>query len=103
MSKLHHLKCWPEPFVALLSGDKTAEFRKDDRDYRVGDTLVLQEWNPKLMLDSQGLAPGYRPGRYTGREIRRIVTHAIYGPAFGIPQGYCMMSLRPLTAEEANR
>lgn len=42
----HELKCWPKFFEAIRDGSKTFEIRKDDRDYRVGDMLVLREWNP---------------------------------------------------------
>jgi hypothetical protein len=58
----HELKCWPEFFKPIASGAKTHEVRKFDRDYRVGDVLVLREYHPNL--DS-----------YTGREVRVRVTY----------------------------
>jgi hypothetical protein len=76
----HVLKTWPGPFVAMREGKKTFEFRKDDRGYRVGDMLVLREWTP----DSQS---------YLGPEMVRWVTYIARGPAFGIPDGYCIMSV----------
>ena len=42
----HELKCWPEPFEQMSSGAKTAEFRRDDRGFAVGDMLLLREWHP---------------------------------------------------------
>jgi len=42
----HELKCWPVYFEAIREGTKTFEIRKDDRNYRHGDTLILREWNP---------------------------------------------------------
>ena len=39
----HELKIFPEFFSAVCSGVKRAELRKNDRDYRVGDTLHLLE------------------------------------------------------------
>ncbi|HHS9877622.1 TPA: DUF3850 domain-containing protein [Klebsiella aerogenes] len=39
----HDLKIYPEFFSAVCTGVKRAELRKNDRDYRVGDTLHLRE------------------------------------------------------------
>lgn len=52
---LHQLKCWPEFFDAIASGDKTFEARIDDRGFKVGDVLLLQEYDPdaEAYLDSE--------------------------------------------------
>ena len=39
----HFLKVVPEYFEALAEGKKGFEIRKDDRDYKEGDNLVLEE------------------------------------------------------------
>ena len=39
----HDLKIYPEHFSAVCTGVKRAELRKNDRDYRTGDTLHLME------------------------------------------------------------
>lgn len=41
----HDLKILPDFFDAVQDGRKRFEIRKDDRDYAVGDTVVLREWN----------------------------------------------------------
>lgn len=76
---IHDLKCWKEPFEAVKSGDKAFEYRLNDRDYNVGDVLHLQEWDPVSR-------------EYTGRELWRQVTY-ILKSGFGLPDGYCIMSI----------
>ena len=41
----HKLKILPEYFIDIVDGRKTFEVRKNDRNFNVGDTLVLQEWS----------------------------------------------------------
>ncbi|HAM4280900.1 TPA: DUF3850 domain-containing protein, partial [Escherichia coli] len=42
--RIHQLKIAPKYFNAVVAGQKTAELRKDDRGYKVGDVLSLCEW-----------------------------------------------------------
>jgi hypothetical protein len=77
-SQRHELKVWPEFFEPLIEGRKTAEYRKDDRGFHLGDTLWLREWEPSTEA-------------YTGREACAVVTH-ITGGAF-LPNRYVMLSL----------
>jgi len=42
----HELKCWPEYFQATWNGKKFFEVRRNDRDFQVGDEIVLREFNP---------------------------------------------------------
>ena len=74
------LKTWPEPFAAIRAGLKSWELRKNDRDYRVGDLLALEEWNPDT-------------GMYTGQVTGAVVTWILHGGQFGLPGGYVIMSL----------
>lgn len=41
---IHHLKILPEYFQSVISGVKTFEIRKNDRDFQVDDEVLLQEW-----------------------------------------------------------
>ena len=43
MTRIHELKCYSEYFWRIQNGQKTFEIRKNDRDYQVGDVLVLTE------------------------------------------------------------
>ncbi len=94
-AQTHELKTWPSQFLALVGGHKLAEFRKDDRDFRVGDTLVLREWVPGHAEPGEYSDEAPDPGRYTGRQVRARVTHIVSGTQtpFGIPPGYVMMSI----------
>lgn len=78
----HTLKVWPKEFKAVKTRRKEFEFRKDDRKpkFKVGDFLILQEWNPKTEF-------------YSGDLCQRIVNYIVRGPKFGIPKGYCVMSI----------
>lgn len=42
----HKLKTWPEYFSAIRLGIKAFEIRKNDRGFKVNDTLQLMEWEP---------------------------------------------------------
>lgn len=83
--RIHELKCWPEFYASLLSGDKTFELRKDDRGYRVGDALWLREWR-RLTVAPQ-------TGAYTGREMWKAVTYVLSG--WGLEPGYVCLGLGP--------
>jgi len=61
---LHNLKTWPEYFQPVLDGTKRFEIRINDRNYKAGDTLNLQEYEPSK-------------GEYTGRELDATVTYVL--------------------------
>jgi len=75
---VHDLKIQSQYFDRIASGAKKAEMRKNDRDFQLGDLLRLREYAHD----------------YTGREIIVRVTDTLYGPCFGIEDGYVMMSIR---------
>lgn len=79
----HKLKTWPSQFAAVKSGVKTFEFRRNDRDFAVGDVLVLKEWDPSANYI----------GAFTGAEARVDVTYIVFGGQLGVPDGYCVMSI----------
>src|SRR5579859_2446416 len=46
MSKTHHLKSWPQFFKPISEGIRTHELRRNDRNFAVGDLLILHEFDP---------------------------------------------------------
>jgi Domain of unknown function (DUF3850) len=45
---VHELKCWPQFFQAIKFGHKRHDLRRaDDREFRVGDRLLLREYDPE--------------------------------------------------------
>ena len=64
MSREIHKKIWPEFFEKVLSGEKRFELRVADFDVNPGDTIVLEEWDPKTKS-------------YTGRTLTKIAGYII--------------------------
>lgn len=78
----HDLKIWPIFFEAVLSCEMAFQARENDRDFKVGDTLHLQEFNPVNQA-------------FTGRTVDREVTFIMKGGRFGIAENYVVMSMLP--------
>ncbi|MBK5571301.1 DUF3850 domain-containing protein [Ensifer sp. SSB1] len=82
---MHELKCDRGPFQDILSGHKKAEVRRDDRDFRVGDTLNL--------LETVNTAEEMRAGallEFTGGQALKAITHVQRG--YGLPDGIVVLS-----------
>lgn len=75
----HELKIYPQYFEDVISGKKKFEIRKNDRKYRVGDILILKEWDNI---------------KYSGREARAEVIYLIDDKFVGIQPGYVVMGIR---------
>lgn len=71
----HNLKIHRQHFGPVQLGLKTAELRLNDRDFKVGDWLILNEWD----------------NGYTGQQVaRKVVNIADVGD---IAEGYVLMSM----------
>lgn len=53
----HDLKIWPQYYCRIIDGSKTFEVRKNDRGFQPGDTVVLKEYDPTIIEESD--AAGY--------------------------------------------
>lgn len=74
----HELKTWPVAFELARSGAKMFEIRVNDRNFQVGDTLRLREYELET-------------SHYTGREVWRRVTCVVTG--WGLPDGTVALGL----------
>jgi hypothetical protein len=86
----HYLKTLSEYFEDVLSGKKSFEVRKDDRNpkFSPGDKLILQEY---MKTEESGV--------YTGRVIHADVLLVLRGEY--CRDGYCIMSIIPTYAINA--
>lgn len=82
----HSVKIIPAYFDAVKNGLKTFEIRKLDRDYQIGDTLILSEWQPETLS----------AGSYTGRRVYVIILYILTHDLFpdGIKDGYGILGIR---------
>lgn len=66
--KTHRLKTWPDYFNAVRNGAKPFDVRFDDRGYKVGDRVLLQEYEP-------------RRKEFTGKEVLCRITYVLASDA----------------------
>lgn len=78
---IHALKIYPEYFEEVLSGKKTFEARENDRDFKTGDLLALNEWDPVKEA-------------YTGRSAMVYVDYACTSTKY-VREGFAVMSIKP--------
>jgi hypothetical protein len=90
---LHELKTWPEHFSEIVAGRKNFELRRNDRDFKVGDELLLREyWYQYCNPD------GSSKEGYSGRILHRRIDYVLdsYGAVYGVEKGYVILSLSTL-------
>lgn len=91
----HNLKTWPEFYDAITAGEKTWEFRRDDRGFRVGDVLVLELWKPGENGGNYEYESAGGDLHFSIKSQRVVVTYILHGGRLGIPEHYCVMSIVP--------
>lgn len=84
--RTHDLKTWPDVFAAMAAWLKPWDLRINDRGFAVGDKLRLKCWSPADQDE-------------TGEVLERLVIWMLEGPAFGLPEGYVIMSLAEMPGE----
>lgn len=88
---IHELKILPKYFKDVVEGNKTFEIRKDDRDYKVGDILILKEYDLSNLRK-------ITEGNYTHYTCKKIVKKISYVlkdiPEFGLKEGYVLLGIK---------
>ena len=111
-SRTHELKTWLGNFVAVESGAKTFEVRRDDRRFQVGDELLLRAWCPVtstylgpevtvcvsyVLREYPALASGYV---VLGLSDNRMVTRKANSELLAIALLELWQELRPQDSDE---
>lgn len=78
---LHEVKTHPRYFQETLEGNKPFEVIKNERNFQVGDVLILKECDGE---------------EFTGREIGAIVRYIMNDKFAGLAEGYVAMGLQIL-------
>lgn len=86
----HMLKSTTNHFDAVWNGTKKMETRKADRDFYIGDNILLQEYDPNT-------------DRWSGREILVKVSSILTGTEYGIMPGYVILSIEVLEKGENHK
>lgn len=74
---MHELKIWSESFKAVIEGKKRYEVRKADREFNVGDEIMLKEYLPKKDL-------------YTNEFFLGKITYITKAGTWGLPKDLCV-------------
>lgn len=82
----HEVKSWSHFFDAIAEGKKRHDLRKNDRDYKIGDTMRLRRYD--------NINGGYT-GETLDAEITYITSNKVpcaFSSAV-LPNDYCILSL----------
>jgi hypothetical protein len=80
----HSLKTLSPYFEDVCSGKKDFEIRKNDRDYKTGDLLILRHY----VIGKDGTE-----GQFTGPIVTRKIKYILKGGNFGLADGYVILGL----------
>lgn len=79
---IHELKIKPQYYEDIKIGLKPFEIRKNDRDFKLGDILILNEYS----LDDSGA------GTYSGRALTVRVTYLLNDQEY-CKEGYVILGI----------
>ena len=76
--KVHNLKIKPQYFKDVVSGIKTFEVRKNDRNFKVGDLMVLETYGNE---------------KFTGGFVNTEITYILDDPKY-CKKGYVILGFK---------
>jgi len=82
----HVIKCWPPFFDDVGDGRKTFELRRDDRGYKVRDSVELREYDPTLKAHT---------GRWLMFQISYVLRAKDAGPFGLLRRDACVIGIKP--------
>lgn len=80
-TRVHHMKVWPHYFDAIILYGKRFEVRKNDRNYKVGDRMVMHVWDPIEQA-------------YTQYGCTCTITYILHGGQLGIADDYAVLGFK---------
>ena len=87
LTTTHELKILPKYFSEVLGRVKNFEVRKNDRNYDVGDSLLLREWDGTT---------------FTGRRLLRRIGYILSDPEY-VKEGYVVLGFAGTGVQMAKR
>lgn len=90
--KIHELKILPQYFIDVTNGKKTFELRKNDRDFHVGDILMLKEFNQDKQYET--MEEGFL-SNFSGKKILRQISY-ILKDIEGLNKDYVILGVKAL-------
>lgn len=79
---IHELKILPKYFKDVIYFKKTFEIRKNDRNFKIDDALILKEYDPNTKTFT---------GNYATAKVKYVLKDKDF-PS-GIKEGYCIIGL----------
>lgn len=76
---IHELKTYPEYFKAVISGEKPFEIRKNDRNFKVGDYIALNEYS--------------KESGYTGESALYEITYVMTDTEY-VKEGFAVLGIK---------
>ncbi|GHU42254.1 hypothetical protein FACS1894111_05890 [Clostridia bacterium] len=90
---IHALKIKPKFFEAAVSGKKTFEVRRNDRNFREGSFIALNEYDNEIM---DGITN--ESERYTGRSALFRISYILDNTEY-CKEGYVVLGIKPCFIE----